>query len=649
MFFMSILTYTSNPLVIAMSFLVVLAGTIGSYYSGLSGPFVFDDLTNILLPPALKITTLDFNALKTAAFWEQNQAIGRPIAMLSFALNYYFGGLAPLGYKVVNLVIHLINGAAIYWLTFSLAQRVPAGHLNNSKNAAHWLALAVSATWLLHPLNLTSVLYVVQRMTSLATFFILLGLLGYLWGRKQLRQDKAVGFVTISLSLLLGTTLSVVTKEIGVLLPAYALLIELVLYRFNDVGRFSSALRKYWGTLTSLGVAAIVTAIAVYPEKLLSLLNYQYRDFTLTERLLTESRALWFYIKSIFLPNIADLGLYHDDFPISTGLATPPTTAIALAGLAILLVLAFVFFRRAPILAFGIAWFLVGHSIESTIIPLELIHEHRNYLPQYGLLFALIYYLTYPTNRLHATLGLRRGVAVLYIVLLGLSTYSRATDWGNELTLYQREVQHHPQSASVRTALGILLHDNRHYDLAEEQFIAAAQLSPQDSKPLIRLAQHVYIVRGKISPEILGELEHRMLAYPYSGITLWTYEALLKATLSARQLNFRLVQIFERTLHRPDIELNSDWREYGFRTLGFAYRELGKYKRAITYFHLAAQTKPLADHYLVLAEMYAKIANITEAKRTLSVLSTWNGLGDKELTRMRQIEASINSKTKNSQ
>ena len=84
------------------------------------------------------------------------------------------------------------------------------------------------------------------------------------------------------------------------------------------------------------------------------------------------------------LPNLAEMGLHHDDFVISKTLLSPWTTLPAIAGLLALAVGALVLRKKHPLITFGIVFFFVAHALESTIIPLEIAFEHRNYLPSYN-------------------------------------------------------------------------------------------------------------------------------------------------------------------------------------------------------------------------------------------------------------------------
>ena len=173
-----------------------------AYKPGLSGPFVFDDLTNILLVNTTYLKSLDSTALYKTAWAVKSGPLSRPIAILSFGLNYYFTQLDVFYFKLTNLVIHLLAGYALYQLTYRLlARRETKTTLSgDTPLSIHYLALATCAIWLIHPLNLTSVLYVVQRMTSLSSLFMVLGLIGYVIGREQIIADKTRGYATIALS-----------------------------------------------------------------------------------------------------------------------------------------------------------------------------------------------------------------------------------------------------------------------------------------------------------------------------------------------------------------------------------------------------------------------------------------------------------------
>ena len=599
----------NNRLTAASALILIAAVTCISYWPGLHGPFVFDDISNIVEVPALRITSLDLRSLWDAAFWQKESATGRPVAMLSFALNYYFSQFDSFAFKLTNLVIHLVNGLLLFWLCRRLLRHIqlPATNETAAASRVYWLSLAITGIWLVHPLNLTSVLYIVQRMTSLSALFVLLGLAGYIMGREQLNRGKTHGLATIVASLLVFGTLATLTKENGVLLPLYMLVVEIWVFRFAGSSQTRKLLRWFWVVVIAIPLITAIAILAIHPAKLLGYFSYQYRDFDLSQRLFSEARVIWFYLRLILVPDISIMGIYHDDFITSRGLLDPPTTFLAIAGIASVLVIAVMSYRKAPVLSFAIAWFFAGHSMESTIIPLELVHEHRNYLPQFGILTALVYYILHPHPGLSRSLLLRRVLIGIYLALLCVATSARATDWRDEWTLYNRDVINHPGSVRAHTMLGIILHDNKQYPAAEREFRLAARLGTSDAASMVRLAQHFYGAHGTIPEYVYAELEKRLLTQPYSGLTLSDLAILLNDTLDNLPLNLRLIGLYEKLIARDDIVLSPGWREFAWRTLAFTYRERKDYHNALNYFDKAIAYDPHPAYYLSKGEIYMKL------------------------------------------
>ncbi|MGH8548747.1 MAG: tetratricopeptide repeat protein [Methylococcales bacterium] len=406
------------------------------YYSGLSGGFLFDDYFNIVDNPAVYLEQLSFAALKNAAGSSESGMLKRPIAMLSFALNGYFGGITPGNLKAVNLVIHLINGVLVFLLTRLTLQctDVAAPHAKNT-----WWPLIVAALWLTAPINLTGVLYAVQRMTSLATLFSFAGLCFYVELRIRHIAGKCGG-LSIAAVLLLFTLLAALSKENGLLLPALAGCYELTVLRFKTPNRREKTkLSTLYFFICILPAGLLVFVLSTQPGTLLG--GYDsIRDFTLAERLLTETRVLWLYLFWIVAPLSASLGLYHDDIPSSHSLLSPVSTLPALLGLMALLIWTLVIRKKQPLIALGILLFFTGHLMESTIIPLEIAHEHRNYFPSYGILLSI----TAAARQFLQNRGLI--VMAASVIAFMAVTGVRASLWGNSLDLVLMEVQHHPLS-----------------------------------------------------------------------------------------------------------------------------------------------------------------------------------------------------------
>jgi tetratricopeptide (TPR) repeat protein len=164
----------------------------------------------------------------------------------------------------------------------------------------------------------------------------------------------------------------------------------------------------------------------------------------MVERLLTESRVLWHYIGFIVLPDIHHLGLFHDDIRISRGLLAPPSTLLAIGGLVVTLLIAVAKKKQIPIVSFAILWFLAGHLLESSLFGLEVAYEHRNYLPAFGILFAISYIYVWASR--HWNTRLRFVVAISIVLTLGFATWSRANTWKDIYSLAEANVANHPNS-----------------------------------------------------------------------------------------------------------------------------------------------------------------------------------------------------------
>lgn len=425
-----------------------------AYLPGLSGGFLFDDYPNLVRNKAVQIDTLDADSL-TAASLSFAGMLRRPMSMASFALNYYYFGPSPLSFKAVNILIHLLCGLTIYWLTsLLLVASKPASSPSDDQGARSWIPLAVTAIWLFHPMQVTSVLYIVQRMASLTTLFLLLGSCLYVSGRLRMLTGKQYGLAIAAVGVIGCTILALMNKENGAILPLLALVIEVSVFNFRSADGTRDR-RIIAAFVAGLLVPAMAVAIwlVVNPDFFLS--RYGLRDFTLSERLLTEGRVLVFYLKNLFAPSLVDLSLYHDDIRPSRGWLSPPTTLPSLALLAALLWLGFALRTRVPLASLGILWFFAGHTIESSFLPLELAHDHRNYLPSFGIVLAVVALIMHPTE-LRFSRATR--VATLFGLagVLGIVTLVRTVQWGDEFRHALTEAHHHPDSPRAVFAVGHL-------------------------------------------------------------------------------------------------------------------------------------------------------------------------------------------------
>lgn len=605
---------------------VLVLACLGAYWPGLYGPFVFDDLTNIALVPQLRLETLDLEALQQAALANRSGPLGRPLASLSFALNYYFTYYDTFYFKLTNVIIHVLSGVGLFFLAQALLHQLQRNSPDLALKPEHtWsLALAISALWLLHPLNLTSVLYIVQRMASLSALFVIYGLLLYVTGRRALVHGKTSGFASIVIAVIVFTGLASLSKENGILLPAYVLLIELIFFRFAAAANYVRPFKWLWFGIIALPLTLGALVFLLNIGDVARLSSYAIRDFDLWERLLTESRVLWFYVYLILIPNTRSMGIFHDDIAISHGLLDPLSTLFALAGICALLVAAFVYRRRQPVFAFAVLWFFVSHSLESTLIPLELVHEHRNYLAMYGILFAAVFYGAALLRRFPAVYRYRYVVITLCLASLFALTFNRSLSWRDEWTLYNHTVNNHPHSASAHTQLAILLHDNQANQLASRHFAQAAELATHDPAVMSRYAQHLFLSTGEIPDAVLAELEHRLMRQPFNRASFWVMQPLIHDSFTQQALNLRVLAMFERVLDKQGAALAPGVKAGIHRALALSYTKHGRHTDALAHFTLAATTLPLPADYLHPIDIYIERQQWQKAKALLKTLNEKN-------------------------
>ncbi|HXZ45804.1 MAG TPA: hypothetical protein VEH02_03640, partial [Pseudolabrys sp.] len=221
---------------------LALIVTLGAlvFLPGVAGPYVFDDYTNLLVNAYVRVTSLDLHSLWLASYSLTAGPLHRPISMASFAINYYFAGsFSPtVPYKLTNIVLHAINGILIFWfmnlvlarLTQILYRNPSTADTADTPRAPALLAGAIALLWVIHPIQLTSVLYVVQRMTELAALFTLLGLICYLSGRMAGLAGKKNGIWLAVVGSLGFGFLGIYSKETALLLPVFILILEYILF-----------------------------------------------------------------------------------------------------------------------------------------------------------------------------------------------------------------------------------------------------------------------------------------------------------------------------------------------------------------------------------------------------------------------------------
>jgi len=461
--------FASAIIIYVAAFLLLAAAVVLLYSNTFDAPFFFDDSPNIVTNPFVKLDDLSWRSVKRLAFLSPNR--WRWLPNISFGLNYYFGGLDVFGFHLVNIGIHLLAAFSFYLLA-RLTLELPgtAGRFSRTGE----LALAAALLWAVHPLQTNGVTYIVQRMTSMATMFSLWSLLCY--ARARLAAGSSAKIMLFAAAVLTGI-MALFSKENSGMLPLMILGYDFFFLRRPQV----KERRKLLLLTGGIGLVFILVCALFLGSSPVDRIfgGYEIRAFTPAQRLLTQTRIIFHYLSLLVLPLPSRLNLAYD-YQLSTGLLAPGQTLPALAGLACLCLLGFYLFRRDRLTSFAIFWFLGNLLVESSIIPLELVFEHRMYMPAMFPILAAVAW-TYRLAAGHANRA-RLPIAAL-AVLLAIFTWQRNSVWKNEISLWTDVVSKAPGSMRANRNLGTAYSNARKYREAEKYLRLAIKIGEKGINP----------------------------------------------------------------------------------------------------------------------------------------------------------------------
>jgi len=421
-------------------FLLFLIFVFSAYSSNYNASFHLDDYPNIVDNPRIHIDGFKFKNFKEALFPACDKGkysggqIYRPASMFTFALNWYIGQDNVLGYHIVNNAIHLVTTLFLFLTVLNLLM---SPNLKGKYQGTEYAIAFLSAIlWAVNPIQTQAVTYIVQRMASLAAMFYIIGIYFYLKTRLSAPGSKRYLFIV---GCLLSFVFALGSKENTATFPITVAIIEILF--FQDL-KDRNTRRKVVTAITISGVLMAVFLMVFYIRGNIPhlLKGYENRTFTVGERLMTEPRIIMYYLSQIFYPIASRLSLVHD-IKISTSLFKPWTTIPAVLAIISLLGVGFSQSIKRPIVALAIFFFFLNHIIESTIIPLELIFEHRNYLPSFFLFFpvatGLLWMFSYFRKKNSFIPILLFFSIAIIIVSFCVGTMIRNKAWATEKTLWE--------------------------------------------------------------------------------------------------------------------------------------------------------------------------------------------------------------------
>lgn len=463
----------------AWSFLILFIVGVAAYVNSFGVPFQFDDLPNISNNPDVHMVNLSTEAIQRSTVGPTHR---RPLAYISFGLNYYFGRNDVFGYHLVNFLFHLLNSFLIYLISARLFT-LTTNALSEQRKA--FMSLGVALIFLTHPIQTQAVTYIVQRMTSMAAFFALLATLFYLKARTEQRRRGFNASVSVVM-----TILGFLGKENIFMLPGILLLSDFLF--FDDFRKQRAHNPKiFYGTLAT--VCAVLLAGAVYFWPII-VEGYKFRSFTMGERVLTQFRVIFHYLSLIVFPLPSRFHLDYD-YTLSHSILSPPSTLAGIAAFAALCVAAWHLRKKHPVVSFSIVWYFGNLVIESSVVPLEIIFEHRAYLPSFGFFLAAAYGLERAATRLSAGRAAIATVSLL-VILLSAATLQRNSVWANPVSLFEESARQSPNKARTHMNVGWSQYYAGDFDNAEKAFLKVIEMESDEKGAAYNNLGNIYRTRG---------------------------------------------------------------------------------------------------------------------------------------------------------
>jgi tetratricopeptide (TPR) repeat protein len=569
---------------ILIAFVVLLA-----YSNTFTSPFQFDDDGYIVNNPALRtfhyfihpseVTSLTRQSPTSFPVALKSTFVTRILGHLSFALNYRLHGLNVVGYHVVNLVLHILNGILVYLILMAVLRTEHFSPLafNDSLDLRTIIPIASSLLFVSHPIQTQAVTYISQRFVSLGTFFYLLSLLLYVDFRTLSPGYKRyVCYITS----LVSAVAAMLTKEFTFTLPIIVALFETTFFsgrrkdRIRTLAPFAATLLIipsliffYQGTSNTL--ESTMRSMTAADETNISKIHY----------LLTQFRVVILYIRLFFYP----VGQNVDHaVPVNTSLFDRPVIFSFILLLVLFFFGVYLYFAarkkkeypELKLASFGIIWFFITLSVESSIIPLgELVAEYRIYLPCVGMIAAVVSLAVFALRRFSRFRSLCRGILYGFlgaaVMSLTIATYVRNTVWASEISLWEDAAKKSPAKIRPLQNLGMYYSQQGRLAEAEEELRKAIRIDPRNYK----LHNNLGIVYRK-QGDLAGAIREYSIVLQLQPTDPMAYYNIGNIYLAQGNLEGAIRE------YQASIRLAPDYDE-SHNNLGIAYEMSGQFKAAI--------------------------------------------------------------------
>jgi tetratricopeptide (TPR) repeat protein len=598
------------------------------YSNTFDAAWQFDDFPNIVDRKAIHLSELSWPKIK-AALVDDRGVPQRPVSCFSLAMNYYFDKEEVGGYHVVNIFIHLLTSVFLFLFIYEALGRP----VFKSRWMPYRYPLAFLATllWSLNPIQTQAVTYIVQRMTSLAGMFTIISLYLYLKARTSPGPRRRVFFYLLCG---LSALLAMGSKENAFMIPVSIYAVELILLR--DPSHPGASKRFQTATIApaiGLAICFVLAFLLVGNQSLLA--GYERRTFTWTERLLTQPRVLLFYLSLIYYPAPTRLSIDHDFF-LSSSLIHPPSTLPSIVLIAGLVASAVYFSKALPFVSFSILFFFLNHLIEASFLPLEIIFEHRNYVPSMFLFVPVSMLICYGIYEAPLKPWTKKAIVLFvlfFLIAFGHGTFVRNMIWKTEESLWMNAAEIAPALWRPWHNLGKYYAVNQSHELALSHYVKALSKNihpnENDKKMTHYNMGHLYQSLGdkekaffhylqaeKIDPRFAPACNNRAVLLAEKGQRQEAIRELRQCIehmpdLAAAHINLGKILLEEKRLDEaiPSLEKSlqlEPTNAMAWNELGSAYRQKGLLGKAYTAYQKAMRYQPKdLSPLLYLAELYA--------------------------------------------
>lgn len=582
------------------AFFTLLLAILIIYSNSFDCSWHFDDYANIVENENVHMKSLSWAEVRATFNGIEKDKIVRPVAYLSLALNYYAGKTEVFGYHVVNLLIHCLASIFLFLFVYRMLN-LPLLKERYGSNS-YSIALLSTFLWAVNPVNVTSVTYIVQRMASMCGLFYIMAMYFYLLGRTAAVTNRAVSYFALCAA---AGLLAVGTKENAVMLPVSLFFFDLFLIQGATRENVRRSLK-----VTVPMLMGILLLILLYFGLSSLLGDYKARAFSPLQRVLSQPRAILYYVGLLFYPVTSRLMLLHD-FQFSQSLLSPWTTTPALLILFTAMGAILLLSRRRPLIAFCGLFFLLNHAVESSFTSLELVYEHRNYLPSMLLFVLPTVFAVHILGRFSGTKLLQGAVAfvlLLVIVANGHTTYLRNAIFYNEETLWSDNIEKAPSLARPHCNLSWYLFQKGDYARALTEIDKAIEKKTwaHSREPAL-----YHFNRGWFLVAIGGDLDRALESFRVA-VTYWP-------TMAEPYTGIGLVMLGKGEFRQAEtyctkaISLNPRLAE-GHYALSLLYLKKGMADEAIGAAKVAAEiSERYASPFGVLAEAYRQKGNLRAA------------------------------------